>query len=91
MRPYDSRHATLDPGLTALALRAMHERDGSYPFVERFQQRRPRRRPQPARAPSRPAAPAEPAPFWPRSLRAAELFPTLVRLRRLGGTLSAAA
>jgi hypothetical protein len=91
MRPYDSRHATLDPGLTALALRAMHERDGAYPFVERFQRRRPRRRPQPARAPSRMAEAAQPAPFWPRSLRAAELFPTLLRLRRLGGTPSAAA
>jgi hypothetical protein len=91
MRPYDSRHATLDPGLTALALRAMHEPDGAYPFVERFQRRRPRRRPQAGRAPSRMTEAAPPAPFWPRSLRAAELFPTLLRLRRLGGTSSAAA
>jgi hypothetical protein len=89
MRPYDSRHATLDPGLTALALRAVHEPDGAYPFVERFQRRRPRRRPPAVRAPSGPAE--EPAPFWPRSLRAAELFPTFQRLRRLGGPPSAAA
>jgi len=31
----------LDPGLTALALRGLNERDGHYPFIERF---RPRRR-----------------------------------------------
>jgi hypothetical protein len=91
MKPYDSRHATLDPGLTALALRAMHERDGLYPFVERFQRGGPRRRPRPARTPSRPAPAGQSAPFWPRSLRAADLFPTLVRLRRPGRTPSAAA
>jgi hypothetical protein len=82
MGAYDSRHATLDPGLTALALRAVHERDGFYPFVERFRRRGPRRRPQATRAPSRLDGARATAPFWPRSLRAAELFPTLSRLRR---------
>jgi len=41
MSPYDSRGLMLDPGLTALALRGLHERDGHYPFIDRF---RPRRR-----------------------------------------------
>jgi hypothetical protein len=91
MRPYDSRYATLDPGLTALALRAVHEPDGAYPFIERFQRRRPRRRPPAVRVPSRPAPAGQSPPFWPRSLRAADLFPTLVRLRRPSGTPSAAA
>ena len=40
MGPYDSRGLILDPGLTTLALRGLHERDGHYPF-DRF---RPRRR-----------------------------------------------
>lgn len=40
MDPYDQRRITLDPGLTALALRALHERDGHYPFVERRARRR---------------------------------------------------
>lgn len=35
MRSYDSRPITLDPGLTALALRALHERDGQYPFLDK--------------------------------------------------------
>jgi len=30
----------LDPGLTALALRGLNERDGHYPFIERFRRRR---------------------------------------------------
>ena len=34
MDPYDSQRITLDPGLTALALRALHSRRESYPFVE---------------------------------------------------------
>jgi hypothetical protein len=41
MSPYDSRGLMLDPGLTALALRGLHERDGHYPFIDRF---RPHRR-----------------------------------------------
>jgi hypothetical protein len=44
MGPYDARHITLDPGLTALALRGIHEREGHYPFVERFRRRRAARR-----------------------------------------------
>jgi hypothetical protein len=86
MGPYDNRRITLDPGLTALALRGLAERDGHYPFLDRVGLRRPRRR--------RPAATAAPsrarAPFWPRSLRAAELFPTFSRLRGLGGFSAAA-
>lgn len=34
MQPYDSRPITLDPGLTLLALRAKHEGDTGYPFVQ---------------------------------------------------------
>lgn len=34
MRPYDSRRITLDPGLTALALRGLQSRRGNYPFIE---------------------------------------------------------
>lgn len=45
MGAYDSRHITLDPGLTALALRGLHERDGNYPFLDRFLRRRRPRRP----------------------------------------------
>jgi hypothetical protein len=44
MGPYDSRHLTLDPGLTALALRGLHEREGHYPFIERFRRRGANRR-----------------------------------------------
>lgn len=33
MSAYESRRVTLDPGLTALALRSLHERDGHYAFV----------------------------------------------------------
>jgi hypothetical protein len=36
MSSYDSRGLMLDPGLTALALRGLHERDGHYPFIDRF-------------------------------------------------------
>ncbi len=35
MDPYDSRRMTLDPGLTALALRGLRNGDGHYPFIER--------------------------------------------------------
>jgi hypothetical protein len=35
MNVYDSRRSTLDPGLTALALRGLHRRDGHYPFIQR--------------------------------------------------------
>jgi hypothetical protein len=35
MNVYDNRRITLDPGLTALALRGLHRRDGHYPFIER--------------------------------------------------------
>lgn len=75
MGPYDNRQITLDPGLTALALRGLAERDGHYPFLDRVTRRRIRAR----------------ASFWPRSLRAAELFPTFSRLRGLRGPSSAAA
>src|SRR3989442_431103 len=34
MRAYESCRMTLDRGLTALALRRLHERDGHYPFVD---------------------------------------------------------
>lgn len=34
MGPYDDRRATLDPGLTALALRARRNPRGRYPFLE---------------------------------------------------------
>jgi hypothetical protein len=40
MGPYDSRHATLDPGLTALALRGLHKRRERYPFMEGHIRRR---------------------------------------------------
>jgi len=36
MGSYDNRRLTLDPGLTALALRGLHERDAHYPFLDRF-------------------------------------------------------
>ena len=42
MQTYDNRPITLDPGLTALALRGLHERDGHYPFLDRFVRRSPR-------------------------------------------------
>jgi hypothetical protein len=32
---YDSRRLTLDPGLTALALRGVYRADERYPFIER--------------------------------------------------------
>jgi hypothetical protein len=97
MGPYDHRHVTLDPGLTALALRGLAERDGHYPFLQRYR-RRARRAPsstatprQAARASATPRSESDRAPFWPRSLRAAELFPTLSRLRGMRGATSAAA
>jgi hypothetical protein len=40
MGSYDSRHATLDPGLTALALRGLQRQRERYPFVERHIRRR---------------------------------------------------
>jgi hypothetical protein len=40
MSPYENRGLTLDPGLTALALRGLNERDGHYPFIDRFRSRR---------------------------------------------------
>jgi hypothetical protein len=40
MNSYGARRLTLDPGRTALALRALHTRDGHYPFLYRFLQRR---------------------------------------------------
>jgi hypothetical protein len=44
MNGYESRRVTLDPGLTALALRSLRERDGHYPFVDQaIRRRRPRR------------------------------------------------
>lgn len=41
MRPYDSRPVTLDPGLTALTLRALHDRRSRYPFLDRYMGRKP--------------------------------------------------
>ena len=40
MSAYDSHRVMLDSGLTALALRALHERDGHYPFIDRHAPRR---------------------------------------------------
>jgi hypothetical protein len=86
MGPYDSRRITLDPGLTALALRGLAEREGHYPFIDRVTRRRLR-----SRRPASTAAPSpERVPFWPRRLRAAALFPTFSRLRGLRGFSAAA-
>jgi hypothetical protein len=50
MGAYDSHQVTLDPGLTALALRGLHEREGHYPFLDAFARRgRSSRRARPAR------------------------------------------
>ncbi len=57
MEPYDTRRLTLDPGLTSLALRSLHHRDGHYPFIDRVTGRRR------ARGPARPAGRA-----WWRAL-----------------------
>jgi len=78
MGPYDQRHVTLDPGLTALALRGLHERDGHYPFIERFRRRRHTRR-RPRRTPAAAAA------FLPRSAPAesGSLWQTLFGRRRV--------
>jgi hypothetical protein len=35
MNAYDSRRITLDPGLTALALRGLNRRSEHYPFLDR--------------------------------------------------------
>lgn len=43
MSEYDQRRITLDPGLTALALRGLHAREGFYPFLDRYTRRRARR------------------------------------------------
>jgi hypothetical protein len=43
MDSYCTRGLTLDPGRTALALRALHERNGHYPFLYRLLRRRPGR------------------------------------------------
>jgi hypothetical protein len=85
MGPYDHRHVTLDPGLTALALRGLAEREGQYPFLERFGRRRARCGKTVVSAPParRETAERPHAGFWPRSLRAADLFPTLSRFRGL--------
>jgi hypothetical protein len=40
MNRYDTRHLTLDPGLTVLALRGLQRRDGHYPFIDAWRQRR---------------------------------------------------
>ncbi len=40
MGAYDSRPVTLDPGLTALALRGLREHDSQYPFLDPFKRRR---------------------------------------------------
>jgi hypothetical protein len=40
MNSYGARRLTLDPGRTALTLRALQTRDGHYPFLYRFLNRR---------------------------------------------------
>jgi len=40
MSAYDSHRVMLDAGRKALALRALHERDGHYPFVDPYTARR---------------------------------------------------
>jgi len=44
MGAYDNRRVMLDPGLTAMALRGLHNRDGHYPFMDRLALRRRSRR-----------------------------------------------
>ncbi|HEV8672816.1 MAG TPA: hypothetical protein VGX21_02110 [Methylomirabilota bacterium] len=85
MGPYDHRSVTLDPGLTALALRGLHEREGHYPFIERFRRRRPTRgrRAAPARE-ARPKPARSSASLWQSLL-------TLRRVREARGPSSAAA
>jgi hypothetical protein len=39
MSSYDPRRVMLDSGLTVLALRGLRERDGHYPFIDRFTNR----------------------------------------------------
>jgi hypothetical protein len=39
MSSYDARRVMLDSGLTVLALRGLLEREGHYPFVDRFTNR----------------------------------------------------
>lgn len=39
MPAYEGQRLMLDPGLTALALRGLHERDGHYPFLDQFKAR----------------------------------------------------
>jgi hypothetical protein len=63
MDGYNSRGLMLDPGLTALALRAVHDHSGNYPFIDRYRRRR-RSVPRPATA----SAP-EPVSRWPRVLQ----------------------
>jgi hypothetical protein len=41
MRAYDTRGIVLDAGLAALTLRALHEPDGHYPFLDRVMRRGP--------------------------------------------------
>jgi hypothetical protein len=42
MGTYDTRRVMLDAGLTALALRGLHDRKGHYPFIDPFATRRAR-------------------------------------------------
>jgi hypothetical protein len=42
MAQQSDRRLMLDPGITALALRGLHRRDGHYPFLDRFRSRRRR-------------------------------------------------
>jgi hypothetical protein len=58
MSEYDQRRITLDPGLTALALRGLHAREESYPFLDRYTRRRAR------------AAPSNPKAIVPAGARA---------------------
>lgn len=81
MGPYDQRHVTLDPGLTALALRGLHERDGHYPFLDRFRRRR-RSRGRLGRTQATPGG----APRRAGSPETASLWYTLFGRRRVAAT-----
>ena len=64
MNSYDARRVTLDPGLTALALRGLRDPDGRhYPFVDQVL---PRHRARSRRA-ARPAAHSTPR--WGRAMQ----------------------
>jgi hypothetical protein len=64
MSAYDSRRVMLDAGLTALALRALHERDGHYPFVDPYTARRRSHSGHQARPTTHPVSRRERASQW---------------------------